>query len=257
LSTVAYQFRLNKKQLLEKSMAGHSKWANIKHRKAAQDKKRGAKFTKLSKEITVVVKIGGGDPEGNPRLRTLLDKARSINMPKDNIDRAIKKGTGELPGVNYEEHTYEGYGPHGIAVIVKTLTDNKNRTVADLRHLFSKKGGSLGETGSVGWMFETKGVVTAPANSMTEDQLLEKLIDFDVEDIIYSDDYFCIHTDPKSLDAVKKAVESAGLTVDSAEIEQVPKNVTDLKSDEEEKAIEFLQMVEDLDDVQNVYSNLA
>ncbi len=238
-------------------MAGHSKWANIKHRKAAQDSKRGARFTKLSKEITVVAKMGGGDPGSNPRLRTLLEKGRSLNMPKDNIERAIKKGTGELPGVSYEEHTYEGYGPHGIAVIVKTLSDNKNRTVAELRHIFGKKGGNLGESGSVAWMFETKGVVNAPANGMSEDELLEKLIEFDVEDIKYDDDYFCVHTDSKSLDATKKAMEQSGLTIDSAEIELVPKNVTDLEGEAEEKVINFLHTLDDMDDVQNVYSNLA
>ncbi|MEX0671986.1 MAG: YebC/PmpR family DNA-binding transcriptional regulator [Candidatus Babeliales bacterium] len=238
-------------------MSGHSKWANIKHRKAAQDSKRGAKFTKLSKEITVAAKVGGSDAGSNPRLRTLLEKARNLNMPKDNVDRAIKKGTGELPGVNYEAITYEGYGPYGIAIIVETLTDNKNRTVADLRHLFSKHGGSLGESGSVGWMFEKKGVIRAASNEVSEDALLEKLIDFDVEDIKYSDNYFCIHTDPKSVDAVKKAVESSGLKIDSADLELIPKTMSDLQGESEEKAIEFLQVLEDFDDVQNVYTNLA
>ena len=238
-------------------MAGHSKWANIKHRKAAQDKKRGKAFTRSSKEITVAAKLGGGDPDSNPRLRTLVEKARSLNMPKENVERAIKKGTGELPGVSYEEHTYEGYGPSGIAVIVETLTDNKNRIVAELRHLFNKKGGTLGEVGAVGWMFDRKGVLRGPANGVTEDELLEKLIDFDIQDIQLSDDYYCVHTDPKSLDAVKKATEAAGLKVESAEMELVPKTTTELEPEQEEKAIEFLDLLEDLDDVQNLYSNLG
>ena len=238
-------------------MAGHSKWANIKHRKAAQDAKRGKAFTHISKEITVAAKVGGGDPASNPRLRTLVDKARAVNMPKDNISRAIKKGTGELPGASYEEHTYEGYGPHGIAIVVQTLTDNKNRTVAALRHAFSAKGGSLGEGGSVLWMFDKKGVIRAAANAVSEDALLEKLLEFDVQDIQYDQDSFCIHTNPKALETVRQVVANTGLTIESAELELVPKNIMDLEGESEEKAIDFLQAIEDLDDVQNVYTNLA
>ena len=164
-------------------MSGHSKWSTIKHKKAALDAKRGKAFTKLIKEITIAARLGGGDPTGNPRLRLLIDKAKEINMPTENTMRAIKRGTGELPGVSYEENTYEGYGPNGIAVIVDTFSDNKNRTVSELRHIFSSKGGNLAEHGAVSWMFEKMGVVKANDGSMTEEKLLETLIDYDINDI--------------------------------------------------------------------------
>lgn len=238
-------------------MAGHSKWANIRHKKGKEDAKRGKAFTKLSKEITVVAKSGGGDPDGNPRLRTLLEKARSINMPSDNITRAIKKGTGELPGVSYEELMYEGYGPNGIAVIIEILSDNKNRTVAEMRHLFSKNGGSLGESGSVSWMFEHLGMVRAASADMSEDDLFEKLIDYDIKDISKHEDLFSVSCDPKALDTIKKAIEQAGLTVESAELEWVAKTPTELSDEQAEKALLFLEALHDHDDVQNVYANLA
>lgn len=237
-------------------MAGHSKWANIKHKKAKEDAKRGKAFTKLIKEITVVARVGGGDPAGNPRLRTLLEKARDINMPQDNITRAIKKGTGELPGVDYEEIVYEGYGPHGIAVIVTTLTDNKNRTVGEVRHIFSSKGGNLGETGSVNWMFDYTGVVRAHG-ATSEDAILEQLLDHDIKDIVRDTNNFAIFCDAKALDLVKEAAAKMGLKVESAEMEWVAKNPVQLSEEQAEKVIHLLDELDDNDDVQAVYSNLA
>ncbi|MCK5632243.1 YebC/PmpR family DNA-binding transcriptional regulator [bacterium] len=238
-------------------MAGHSKWANIRHKKGREDSKRGKAFTKLIKEITVVARLGGGDPDSNPHLRQLVDKAKEINMPKENIERAIKKGTGELPGVNYESISYEGYGPNGIAILVETLTDNKNRTVASLRHLFSAKGGNLGESGSVSWMFEHRGVIRATDTSHSEDDLLEKLIDFDIIDICKEENLLTIECTIKSLDAVKKALESFGIKVESANLEWVPKNNTTLPENQAQKAYDFLSELDDHEDVQNVYTNLS
>ncbi len=238
-------------------MAGHSKWANIRHKKGREDAKRGKAFTKLIKEITVVARTGGGSPDNNPRLRQLIDKAKEINMPKENIERAIKKGTGELPGVNYEEINYEGYGPHGIAVFIETLTDNKNRTVADMRRLFSSKGGSLGESGSVSWMFERRGVIRAQDGSTTEDELLEKLLDFDIIDITKDENLFSIVCEIKSLESVKQAVADLNLKIEAADLEWVPKTTTELSEKETGKAYEFLSALDDHDDVQNVYTNLA
>ncbi|MGE0206889.1 MAG: YebC/PmpR family DNA-binding transcriptional regulator [Candidatus Babeliales bacterium] len=238
-------------------MAGHSKWANIKHKKAAQDAKRGKAFTRLTKEITVAAKTGGGDPAGNARLRQLIEKARDINMPLDNINRAVKRGTGELPGVHYEAHTYEGYGPHGIAIMVETLSDNKNRTVAEMRNLFSKQGGNIADAGAVSWMFERLGVVRAHGKKMSEDELLELLIEFDIKNITTHEDTVEVTGEPKCLDAVKNALKNAGFTIGNADLEWVAKNTTELGEAEEEKAIAFLDAIEEHDDVQNVYTNLA
>lgn len=238
-------------------MSGHSKWSTIKHKKAKEDAKRGKAFTKLIKEITVAARLGGGDPNGNPRLRLLMDKAKEINMPADNTARAIKKGTGELPGVTYEAFTYEGYGPYGIAVIMETLTDNKNRMISELRHLFSSKGGSLAESGAVSWMFEKQGVIRSPAKSMSEDELLEKLLDYDVADIKQDEGVFSIYCDPKSIEQVKKALTESGMHVESAELEWVPKNTMSLPQDQSDKAYEFLTALDDQDDIQNIYTNLA
>lgn len=237
-------------------MAGHSKWKSIKHKKAIADSKRSKSFTKLIKEITVAARTGGGDPNGNARLRFLLDKAKEINMPLENAQRAIKKGTGELPGVQYEAYTYEGYGPGGIAVIVEVLTDNKNKAIAELRHVFSRNNGSIGESGAVGWMFERLGVIHAQDGSLSEDQLLEHLLDYDVKDISREDQSWIITCSPKALDPVRQAVLKLGLKVDEAELELVAKNTVNLGESDESKAIEFLQALEDLEDVQNVYSNL-
>lgn len=239
-------------------MSGHSKWKTIKHKKAAQDAKRGKAFTKLIKEITVVARDGGGDPSGNPRLRMLMEKAKAINMPLDNVTRAIKKGTGELPGQSFEAVTYEGYGPAGIAVMVDALTDNKNRTVSDMRHMFSKTGGSLGETGSVNWMFERKGSLTIKAEGKSEDDLLELLLDYDVSDIRKDDHLFIIYCDPKATDAVKHVLEQQkGIVVESADLEWVAKNPLELSDQASAQAVEFLEQLDDHDDVQNVYTNLA
>jgi YebC/PmpR family DNA-binding regulatory protein len=237
-------------------MSGHSKWSTIKHKKAKEDAKRGKAFTKLIKEITIAARLGGGDPAGNPRLRLLLDKAKDINMPTENAMRAIKRGTGELPGTSYEESSYEGYGPNGIAVIVDTLTDNKNRLVSDLRHIFTSKGGNLGESGSVSWMFERLGVVRATGNT-TEDNLIEKLIEYDIRDIKHDENFFSIFCDPKALEAVRKEVEQLGLHIDSAELEWVPKNTLSLPKSQEDKVYDFLSALQDHDDVKNVYTNLV
>lgn len=237
-------------------MSGHSKWATIKHKKAALDAKRGKVFTKLLKEITVVARDGGGDPSANPRLRTLVEKARRVNMPHDNLQRAIKKGTGELPGQTYEAQNYEGYGPGGIAVIVDVLTDNKNRAVADLRHVFSRHGGRLGETGSVGWMFEFVGVIRVPSAHLTEDQLMEMLLDYPVEDIADEQEVFAITMEAKSLDKVRQVLQEHSIEIKSADLEWTPKNRVTLGSTEEGKALEFLNALDELDDVQNIFSNL-
>lgn len=238
-------------------MAGHSHWAQIKHKKAKEDSKRAQAFTKLLKEITNAARLGGGDPAGNPRLRLLLEKAREINMPIDNSNRAIKRGTGELPGVTYESVSYEGYGPGNIAVIIDTLTDNRNRTVGELRRIFSSNGGSLGETNSVNWMFERLGAikVTGPKNV---DEILEKLLDYGIQDVVHNDSFFTIYCDPKLLDLLKQKINSeTSYKIEGSDIEWVPKNSMELATDQQEKAIEFLSELQDHDDVQNVYTNLA
>jgi len=236
-------------------MSGHSKWSTIKHKKAKEDAKRGKAFTKLIKEITIAARDGGGDPTGNPRLRLLMDKAKEINMPMENAMRAIKKGTGELPGQTIEEIIFEGYGPNGIAVIVDIITDNRNRAVADLRHIFSSKGGNLGESGSVAWMFEKLGVVRATGDT-SEDQLLETLLEYDIKDIKQDENFFSVFCEPKALEDVKKKMQELGLHIDSAELEWVPKQTTELSKDQEEKAYTFLTALQDHDDVKNVYTNL-
>ncbi len=236
-------------------MSGHSKWATIKRKKASIDAKRGKEFTKLIKEITVAARLGGGDPTGNAKLRLLIDKAKEINMPHDNTMRAIKRGTGEMPGVNYEEQSYEGYGPYGIAVVVDSLTDNKNRTVAELRRLFSIHNGSLAETGSVSWMFQRAGAVEV-TGATSEDQLLELLLDYDIKDIKHHDGTYTIICDPKSLEKVKEALSKAGLKIERAELDLIAQNYVVLPHNDYEKAAEFLAELEDHEDVQNIYTNL-
>jgi len=239
-------------------MSGHSKWSTIKHKKAKEDAKRGKIFTRLIREITVAAKEGGGDISGNAKLRMIIDKAKAANMPQDNIVRAIKKGTGELEGVQYEAAMYDGYGPSGVAIIVETLSDNKKRTVAAVRHMFSKMGGNLGENGSVSWMFEHKGVIRLSANGITEDELLEKLLDYNVEDVIIIDNVASVVCAMEDLESIKKGIVSQGLKVEDADIEWVAKNKITLDSKEkEEKVYKFLEALEDIDDVQNVYANLA
>ena len=238
-------------------MSGHSKWATIKHKKAKEDAKRGKVFTKIIKELTVVARDGGGDPAGNPRLRDIVEKAKQANMPQDNITRAIKKGTGELPGVNYENVTFEGYGPSGIAVIVEVLTDNKNRAIAGIRHMFSAKGGNLGENGSVIWMFNHMGVIRVVGEELSEDSLLEMLIDYDISDINQEENIFTITCNQKALGQISQKIKDEGIAVESAELEWVAKNSTELDEEQEKKAFDFLQALEEYEDTQNVYTNLA
>lgn len=239
-------------------MSGHSKWATIKHKKGKTDAKRGQLFTKISKEISVVAREGGGDPAANARLRLLLEKAKAANMPNENVTRAIKKGTGEIEGAHYEASTYEGYGPHGVAVMVETLSDNKNRTASELRHVFSKAGGSLAENGAVAWMFERLGVISALDQDISEDSVIEALMDYDIENIEYHDGTVMVTCNLTCLDAVKKACQAVGLKVESADISWVAKNHVTLEDKEqEEKVYKLLEALDELDDVQNVYASLG
>jgi len=236
-------------------MSGHSKWSSIKHKKGAADAKRGKIFTRLIKEITIAARMGGGDPDANPRLRTAIQAAKSENMPKDNIERGIKKGTGELEGVNYEESTYEGYGPGGAAVLIDSLTDNKNRAVAEIRHIFSKNGGNLGENGCVAWMFEKKGYINVDRASADEEVLMEKALDAGAEDVREDADSFEIITDPGDFEAVKSAMEASSIAFETAEVTMLPLSVSNLKGKEAEQMIRLMDALEDCDDVQRVYTN--
>lgn len=237
-------------------MSGHSKWSSIKHKKGAADAKRGKIFTKLIKELTVSARMGGGgDPNSNPRLRTAVLAAKAENMPKENIERAIKKGTGELEGVSYEEITYEGYGPAGAAVLVESLTDNKNRTVADIRHIFSKSGGNLGENGCVSWMFETKGYITVSKEKVSEETLMEIALEAGAEDIKEEGEVFEIITPPDDFETVKSALDNASITYEDAEVTMLPKTTTNLEGKDAEKMIKLMETLEDSDDVQKVYTN--
>ena len=236
-------------------MSGHSKWSTIKHKKGAADKKRGKIFTKLIKEITVAARMGGGDPDANPRLRTAILAAKSENMPKDNIDRAIKKGTGELEGVNYEESIYEGYGPGGAAVLVESLTDNKNRTVADIRNIFGKNNGSLGENGCVAWMFEKKGYIAVESENVDEEVLMEVALEGGADDIREDNSNFEVITAPEDFNAVKEAIDNAAIPYIVAEITMLPQSTTNLVGKEAEQMVRLMEMLEDNDDVQKVYTN--
>src|SRR3989339_1361723 len=238
-------------------MSGHSKWKTIKHKKAAADAQRSRIFTKIIKEITVSARNGGGDPAHNPTLRSLLDKAKSENMPGDNVIRAIKKGTGELPGVHYESYSYEGYGPGGIAIIAEVLTDNKNRAVSEIRSTFTRKGGSLAENGAVSWMFDRCGVVHGTSATMKEDDILEALIDFDIKDISFEDDQWTITCEPSELEKVKTVLKAHDFVIQEADLELVAKSHITVTPAQEEQAFTFLEALEDLDDVQNVYTNLG
>ncbi len=234
-------------------MAGHSKWAQIKHKKAVVDAKRGKIFTKIAKEITVAVRLGGKDPEMNPRLRTVIAKAKSVNMPNDNIERAIKKGTGELADVQYEEITYEGYGPGGVAVLVEAMTDNK--TVGEIRHLFSKYNGNLGETGCVSWLFEQKGYFVFDGKTITEDELMEIALEAGAEDVRQDNDSLEVLTDPADFEKVKEVFDKKGLKYNVAEVTKIPKNYVEVKGKDAENMIKLFEALEDHDDVQNVYAN--
>jgi len=236
-------------------MAGHSKWANIQHRKGAQDAKRGKLFTKLIREITVSARLGGGDPSSNPRLRAAIDKALAGNMTRDTIDRAVKRGSGDTEGDNYEEIRYEGYGPGGVAVMVDCMTDNRNRTVSEVRHAFTKAGGNLGTDGSVSYMFEKQGVLNFPADS-DEDTIMDAALEAGAEDVITDDDGSIeVLTAPDSFMDVKEALEAAGLKADNAEVTMRAENKSVLDKDGAEKMLRLIDRLEDLDDVQNVYSN--
>lgn len=236
-------------------MSGHSKWSTIKRKKAAADQKRGKIFTKLIKEITVAARQGGGDVDGNPRLRLAVDNAKSANMPMDNIERAIKKATGEVEGASYLELTYEGYGPNGVAILIESVTDNKNRTVAEVRHALTKHGGSLGENGSVAWMFDRKGVITMPAQGKTEDDMMELVLDAGAEDLQSEDDYFEITSAVEDFETVRKTIVDAGLNVDNASLQWIAKNTIEISGEAAEKLIKIIDMIEDNDDVQNVFTN--
>ncbi len=236
-------------------MSGHSKWATTKRKKAAIDAKRGKLFTKLNKEITIAAREGGGDPNGNPRLRLAVDNAKAANMPADNIDRAIKKATGELDGVTYHELTYEGYGPSGMAVLVEVATDNKNRTVAEVRHSFSKSGGGMGESGSVAWMFDRKGVITLPRQGKSEDDMMEIVIEAGAEDLTTEEDFFEIQTALENFEPVRKAIAEKELTIENASLQWIAKNYVAVSGEDAEKAIKLIDALEDNDDVQAVYTN--
>lgn len=236
-------------------MAGHSKWKQIKHYKAATDAKRGAHFTKLIREITMAAKLGGGDPAGNPRLRTAIDAAKAASMPKENIERAIKKGTGELEGVEYTEITYEGYGPGGAAILIFALTDNPNRTVAEVRHKLSRAGGNLGAANSVSWMFERKGQIYLDAASYEEDAALEAALESGAEDFSADGEQYVVTTDPVDMHSVKSALEARGFAPTEAEIASVPKNMVHVEGKAAESLVKLLEELEDLDDVQKVAAN--
>jgi YebC/PmpR family DNA-binding regulatory protein len=236
-------------------MAGHSKWKQIKHYKAATDKKRGALFTRLIREITVAAKQGGGDPGGNPRLRTAIDAAKASSMPKENIERAVKKGTGELEGVDYVDVLYEAYGPGGVALMIQALTDNPTRTVADVRFKLSRGGGNLGATNSVAWMFDRKGQIYLDATRYDEDDALSRALEAGAEDFAREDDQFVVSTESTSVHAVKEALEAAGLVPTEVEIAWVPKNTVHVAGDEAAALVKLLDALDELDDVQKVDAN--
>jgi len=236
-------------------MSGHNKWSTIKHKKGAADARRGKIFTKLIKEITVAARMGGGDAAANPRLRSAILAAKSENMPKDNIDRAIKKGTGELEGVSYEEVLYEGYGPGGAAILVESLTDNRNRAVAEIRHILNKGGGNMGSNGCVAWMFDLKGYISLDRKKVDEDLLMETALEAGAEDIREDEDEFEVITEPENFETVKQAIEKAGIAYDMAEVTRLPQNTTVLQGKEAEQMIRLMENLEDCDDVQKVYTN--
>ena len=236
-------------------MAGHSKWKQIKRKKAITDSRRASSWTKVIREITVAAKAGGGDPGGNPRLRTAIDAAKAVNMPNDNIDRAIKKGTGELEGSSYEELTYEGYGPGGAAIFIEVTTDNPTRSVAEIRHAFSRNGGNLGATGSVGWMFDRKGQIYLDAARLDEDSTLELALEAGAEDFAREGEQFLVSTSPATFHAVQDALRARRIAIESAELEMVPKNTVRVEGADAERIIRLVEALEELDDVSKVFSN--
>ena len=236
-------------------MSGHSKWHSIKHKKGATDAKRGKLFTKIIREMTIAARIGGGDPDSNPRLRTAVDKAKGANMPADNITRAIKKGTGDLEGTTYEDLVLEGYGPGGVALLIEGTTDNRNRTVSEIRHLFSKHNGNLGNPGSVAYMFNPRGVISIAADKTTEDKLMEIVLEAGAEDIVTEAEGFTVYTAPTDFEAVRDAVVKAGLEPDEAEVKKIADNNTALEGPKAQQMLKLLDALEDHDDVQNVWEN--
>ena len=237
-------------------MSGHSKWSTIKRKKGAQDAKRGKIFPTLIKEITVAAKNGGGDESANPRLRQAILKAKSANMPQDNIKRAIKKGTGDLPGMSYEEAVYEGYAPGGVAVLMEVLTDNKNRTVADIRHIMTKHGGNLGENGSVSWMFNKKGEIILDLSAGDEETIMEAVLESGAEDLEIDEKYYIISTEPNILMSVRDRLENNGYEIKSAEVEMVPNNLQKVEGDDVPKVLSLLEELDDNEDIKNVYANV-
>ena len=238
-------------------MSGHNKWSSIKHKKGAADAKRGRIFTKLIKEISIAAREGGGDPDGNPRLRTAILAAKSASMPKDNIERAIKKGTGDADGgVQVEELTYEGYGPGGVAVMVEVVTDNKNRAIADIRHIFSKNNGNLGENGCVSWMFNRRGQIDLEGAGLTEDALTEVVLELDgFEDLEANDDGFTVYTEPTKLYSIREALSEKGYTVTEAKLAFIPQNTVKIEGKKAEQTLRLVEVLEDHDDVTNVFAN--
>jgi len=236
-------------------MSGHSKWSSIKHKKGAADAKRGRIFTRIIREISVAARAGGGDPDGNPRLRTAIAAAKAENMPKDNIERAIKKGTGELEGTHYEESVLEGYGPNGVAILVDLMTDNKNRTIAELRHAFTKYNGNIGSTGCVAWMFDKKGLISFDKEKVDEDKLMEVALDSGAEDINDEGTTLEVITDPNNFEAVKEDLDKNGLQYIYAKISMIPQNTVKLNEKEAEQVLKLMEALEDSDDVQNVNAN--
>ena len=236
-------------------MSGHSKWHSIKHKKAAADSKRGRIFTRLIKEMTVAARNGGGDVDANPRLRLAVSTAKAANMPADNIKRAIMRGTGELPGITYEDVNYEGYGPGGVALYVHVLTDNRNRTVAEIRHILSKNGGNLGETGCVGWMFDRKGYFVVEKSAVSEDKLLDTALTAGADDMKDDEDNYEVFSSPESFDAVKAALEAAGIPIGAAEISMVPQNYVKLEGKSAQTMVKLMEALEEHEDVQNVWAN--
>jgi YebC/PmpR family DNA-binding regulatory protein len=236
-------------------MSGHSKWSTIKRKKGKADAERGRAFTRFIREITVAARNGGGDPESNPRLRSAVDAARSSNMPAVNIDKAIKRGTGELPGITYEEQSYEGYGPQGIAILVETLTDNKNRTTSEIRHILVRNGGHMGELGCVSWMFTQKGSITVEKGKVQEDELMTIALDAGAEDVTDEKEFFDVVTAPGDLEKVKNRLKEAGIPVSAAQLTKVPQTYVKLDGKHAEQAVRLMETIEDHDDVQKIYSN--
>jgi YebC/PmpR family DNA-binding regulatory protein len=236
-------------------MSGHSKWHSIKHKKAAADAKRGKIFTKIIRELSVAARMGGGDPDANPRLRKAVSDAKSVNMPADNIKRAIMKGTGELEGVTYDEITYEGYGPGGVAILLEVLTDNRNRTVSELRHIFSKNGGNIGESGCVAWMFNRKGYLVVEQAQASEDKLLDIILEAGAEDLREDGSNYEIFTPPDKYEDVVEALESANIEIEASNLGQIPQNYVKLEGKQAQQLLRLMEELEDHDDVQNVWAN--